>query len=77
LCQAITKENISVGDLVKEADLLRRGCTRNEAKLMQAMKKYNVAWNILKNSNESHAECVKCVDEEYRAVFKSIQGSRA
>jgi len=76
LCKSITSGETTVGSMLKEADALRREA-RSETKLIQAMEKYNAAWNALNNSHKSHEECIETVNKDYQDVFRSIQGSRA
>ena len=76
-CEATVNGKTTVGFLIKEGDILyREGIRFDEKKIMQAMEKYNEAWNILKNNN-GHADCIKKIDDEYRSIYRSIQGSRA
>ena len=77
LCKAVVSDETTVGNLIKEADTLRREGMRNEAKLIQAMEKYYTACKALSKSRESHEECVKCVNKHYEDVYRLIQGSRA
>ena len=76
-CEAIISGETTVGLLIKEGDILHReGIRCNEKKIMQAMKKYNEACNILKDNN-GHEDCIKKIDNEYKNLYRSIQGSRA
>lgn len=78
LCKAVIVGETTVGNLIKEGDILRKeGIRKDETKLMQAMEKYHAAWNALDKSNGNHAECVKYIDKEYQDVYRIIQGSRA
>ena len=77
LCKAVVSGETTVGDLINEGDVLRREGMHNHSKLFLAMKKYNAAWSALNKSGDSHAECVKSVDEDCKAVYRSLGGSRA
>ena len=70
--KTIISGETTVGNLIKEGDTSRR-----EGNLMQAMKNYHAVWLTLSNSSESHEECVKLVDKEYKEIYRSMQGSRA
>jgi len=76
-CEAISSGETTVGFLIKEGDILHKeGVRSDREKIMQAMKKYNEACNILKNNN-CHADCINKIDNEYRNLYRSLQGSRA
>ena len=76
-CEAIVSGETTVGLLIKEGDILQReGIHLGAEKWMKAMAKYDEAWKALK-SNGGHAECINIVDDEYKKVYRTIQGSRA
>jgi len=76
-CAAIAAGETTVGELIKEGDNLYRERSRtDDIKLLQALEKYNKAWKFLKTAN-GHANCIKFIDDEYRHLYRTIQGSRA
>jgi len=77
LCESVIIGETTVGNLIREGDILRRESVRDETKLMQAMEKYHAAWSALRKNCESHAECIKSVDKDYEDVYRIIQRSRA
>ena len=75
-CASVVAGDTTVGNLIKDADALQKeGLRKNEAKLIQALGKYQLAWRALKDSG-GHTDCVNCVDDEYKRLYRSLQGSR-
>ena len=76
-CKGVIAGETTVGTLVSEGDALRKeGIRVDDIKLLTALSKYNEAWKALK-SNDGHPECVESIDNDYRQLYRIVQGSRA
>ena len=76
VCASIAAGDTTVGILIKDGDALQKeGLRKNETTLIQALGKYQMAWKAL-NESGAHADCADCVDNEYKQLYRSLQGSR-
>jgi hypothetical protein len=76
ICASVVAGDTTVGNLIKDGDALQKeGLRKNEKMLIQALGKYQMAWKALKESG-GHADCVDCVNNEYKQLYRSLQGSR-
>jgi len=76
-CENISNSGTTVRALLMEADTLRKeGNFADWGKMTQSLNRYNQASAILK-ANNSHAECVMRIDNEYTSLYKRMQGARA
>jgi hypothetical protein len=76
-CENISNGETTVRTLLTEANTLRKeGNFADWNKMTQSLNRYSQASAILK-ANNSHAECVTRIDNEYTSLYKRMQGSRA
>jgi len=76
-CAEVKVSQTTVGRLMEEGfALYKEGVRKDHIKLLDALDKYYEALKALKESN-GHSGCISYINNEYKRLYRSIQGSRA